>query len=176
MRKTIALFAVTFLFFSPPLLAVSIVECEDQEGNRSFQQSCPPGHTELNRKDFYVKGEPGEGPTDDLPAASLGMGKSATLYMIPACDTCDEAREFLEANGVAVTEIDVSNDYEAQAEFEALAGELKVPVTVIDGQLLWGDSRAEFRAALEAGASGPDADRDDNDDDQAPGFEAPDIL
>ena len=171
MRKIAALFAVAFLFFSRPLLAVSIVECEDQEGNRSFQKSCPPGYTELNRKSFYVKGAPGDRSTGE-PAAGLGMGQSATLYMIPACETCEEAREFLEANGVSVTEIDVSNDYEAQAEFEALAGELKVPVTVIDGQLIRGYSRAEFRAALEAGASGPDADSDD----QAPDFEAPDIL
>ena len=96
--------------------------------------------------------------------------------MIPACDTCEEAREFLEANGVSVTEIDVSNDRAIQAEFEALAGELKVPVTVIEGRLIRGYSRAEFRAALAAGASGPDADSDDNDGDQAPGFEAPDIL
>ena len=174
MKKSTALFAVAFLFFSRPLFAVSIVECEDQEGNRSFQKSCPPGYTELNRKRFYVKGAPGDRPTGE-PAA-LGAGQSATLYMIPACDTCEEAREFLEANGVAVTEIDVSNDSAVQAEFEALAGELKVPVTVIDGQLIRGYSRAEFRAALAAGAPGPDADRDDNDDDQAPGFEAPDIL
>ena len=175
MRKSTALFAVAFLFFSRPLFAVSIVECEDQEGNRSFQKSCPPGYTELNRKRFYVKGAPGDRPTGE-PATALGAGQSATLYMIPACDTCEEAREFLEANGVSVTEIDVSNDSAVQAEFAALAGELKVPVTVIDGQLLRGYSRAEFRAALAAGASGPDADRDDNDDDQAPGFEAPDIL
>ena len=92
--------------------------------------------------------------------------------MIPACDTCEEAREFLEANGVSVTEIDVSNDRAVQVEFEALAGELKVPVTVIDGKLIRGYSRAEFRAALAAGAPGPDADSDD----QAPGFEVPDIL
>ena len=174
MRKSIALFAVAFLFFSRPLLAVSIVECEDQEGNRSFQKSCPPGYTELNRKRFYVKGAPGDRPGES--AAALGMGQSATLYMIPACDTCEEAREFLEANGVSVTEIDVSNDRAVQAEFEALAGELKVPVTVIEGKLLRGYSRAEFRAALAAGAPGPDADGGDNDDDQAPGFEAPDIL
>lgn len=174
MRKSIALFAVAFLFFSRPLLAVSIVECEDQEGNRSFQKSCPPGYTELNRKSFYVKGAPGDRPGE--PAAALGTGQSATLYMIPACDSCEEAREFLEDNGVSVTEIDVSNDRAVQAEFEALAGELRVPVTVIDGQLIRGYSRAEFRAALAAGASGPDADSGDNDDDQAPGFEAPDIL
>ena len=174
MRKSIALFAVAFLFFSRPLFAVSIVECEDQEGNRSFQKSCPPGYTELNRKRFYVKGAPGDRPGES--AAALGMGQSATLYMIPACDTCEEAREFLEDNGVSVTEIDVSNDREVQVEFEALAGELKVPVTVIDGKLLRGYSRAEFRAALAAGASGPDADDGDNDGDQAPGFEAPDIL
>lgn len=175
MRKSIALFAVAFLFFSRPLLAVSIVECEDQEGNRSFQKSCPPGYTELNRKRFYVKGAPGDRATGE-PATALGAGQSATLYMIPACDTCEEAREFLEANGVSVTEIDVSSDSAVQAEFAALAGELKVPVTVIDGKLIRGYSRAEFRAALEAGASGPDADSDDNDDNQAPGFEAPDIL
>ena len=175
MRKSIVLFAVAFLFFSRPLLAVSIVECEDQEGNRSFQKSCPPGYTELNRKRFYVKGAPGDRATGE-PATALGAGQSATLYMIPACDTCEEAREFLEANGVSVTEIDVSSDSAVQAEFAALAGELKVPVTVIDGRLIRGYSRAEFRAALEAGASGPDADSDDNDDDQAPGFEAPNIL
>ena len=174
MKKSTALFALAFLFFSRPLFAVSIVECEDQEGNRSFQKSCPPGYTELNRKSFYVKGAPGDRSGES--AGGLGMGQSATLYMIPACDSCEEAREFLEDNGVSVTEIDVSNDRAVQAEFEALAGELRVPVTVIDGQLIRGYSRAEFRAALAAGASGPDADDGDNDDDQAPGFEAPDIL
>ena len=171
MKKLTSLLTTAFLFFSPPLLAVSIAECEDQQGNRSFQKSCPPGHKELNRKDFYIKGEP-----HHIPPVTHNAQKSATLYMIPACDTCEEAREFLEANGVSVTEIDVSNDRAVQAEFEALAGELKVPVTVIDGQLIRGYSRAEFRAALAAGAPGPDADRDDNDGDQAPGFEAPDIL
>ena len=168
MKKLATLLTIGFLFFSSPLLAVSIAECEDKEGNRSFQKNCPPGYTEVGRKNIYVKGEPRGKPTADLPAAGLETDKSATLYMIPKCDTCDEVREFLQDNGVSVTEIDVSNDYQAQAEFEALAGELKVPVTVIDGKLIRGYSRAAFKAALEAGPSEPGPDSDADGGDQTP--------
>lgn len=171
MKKPAILSTFGFLFFSPLLcFAVSIVECEDKEGNRSFQRSCPPGHTELDRKDFYIQGEP-----HHIPAVIHKAQKSATLYMIPECDTCDEVKEFLENNGVSVSEIDVSGDYETQTEFAALAGELKVPVTVIDGRLIRGYSRAEFRTALEAGPSEPDSGSGNNGGDQAPAFEAPDI-
>tara|TARA_R110002110_G_scaffold128033_2_gene307506 strand:+ start:108 stop:614 length:507 start_codon:yes stop_codon:yes gene_type:complete len=129
--------------------AVKIVECEDEAGNLSFQKVCPPGSTTINEKRIST----GEKSKQDEYTSSFQLKKSATLYVIPNCDTCDEVREYLKDNEVSITEIDVSGDYEVQTKFEAIAGSLRVPVTVIDGKLLHGYNRGEFKTALEGKTS-----------------------
>ncbi|MCG8378337.1 MAG: glutaredoxin family protein [Proteobacteria bacterium] len=140
----IFLFSIPFCMSISTFAAVKIVECEDEEGNRSFYKKCPPGMTIVGEK----KVSTGAGTVENVVAPGLGAKKSATLYVIPACDTCDEVREFLKDNEVSITEIDVSSDYEVQTKFEAIAGELRVPVTVIDGQVIHGYKRSEFKTAL----------------------------
>ena len=125
--------------------AVKIVECEDEAGNRSFQKTCPPGSTVIEQKRISTGGT-SEGKKY---TSKLKLKKSATLYTIPECDTCDEVREFLNDNEVEITEKDVSKDVAAQNELEGIAGELRVPVTIIDGKTLKGYNRSEFKAAIE---------------------------
>jgi glutaredoxin len=146
MKKLLMLFPLIFSIYSMTTsAAVNVVECEDASGNRSFQKACPPGWTLLNEKKILTggKGEKREYTSD------YKIKKSATLYTGPNCDACDEVREFLNENEVSITEIDVSNDYEVQVEFEKIAGDLRVPVTIIDDNLIRGYKRSEFKAALE---------------------------
>ena len=54
----IKLTALLFVFFLIPInvSAVEINECEDEEGNRSFQKKCPVGTTSVNKKKLFIKG------------------------------------------------------------------------------------------------------------------------
>lgn len=147
MKQLIILFTFTFSLSLGMNIsaAVKIVECEDKEGNRSFQKTCPPGSNLINEKKIRSVGE----SKAEQYTSTFKLKKSATLYVIPECDTCDEVREFLTDNEVLITEIDVSSDYEVQTKFEAIAGSLRVPVTVIDEKMIHGYKRSEFKAALE---------------------------
>ena len=158
---------ISLLFLSMNIsAAVKIVECEDEAGNRSFQKVCPPGFTTVNEKTISTGGK----SKSEQYTSTFKLKKSATLYVIPECDTCDEVREFLNDNEVSISEIDVSSDYEVQTKFEAIAGSLRVPVTVIDGKILHGYNRAEFKSALEGNVTNkktPDAATESNSDEDS---------
>jgi glutaredoxin len=124
------------------MAAVKVVECEDEEGNRSFQSACPPGSTVVDEKRILT----GEHTADKAVSADV----SATLYSIPECDSCDGVREFLQNRGIAITEKSVNEDIENQNELSELTGTLKVPATVIGEKVVTGYNRSELMAALEA--------------------------
>ncbi len=141
--KNISIFFFTLLLFSINTnlyAAVKIVECEDEQGNRSFQKTCPPGSTQLSEKKFKTSSSTTSNKTDI----------QATLYLIPDCESCEEVIEFLNARNIAVTEKDVSEDIELQNELTEISGSLKVPTTLIGDEILTGYSRSSFLEALAA--------------------------
>lgn len=147
MKKSISIL-FTFLFLFTTLIsfaAVKIVECEDEQGNRSFQKTCPPGFTIVGEKSFKT----GTGSNENK-STSAPISINATLYMIPVCDTCNEVKEFLSSRGVSITEKNVSDDVELQKELTDLSGSLKVPTTVIGKEILTGYNRGEFQSVLKA--------------------------
>jgi glutaredoxin len=131
--------------------AVKVVECEDEQGNRSFQSACPPGSILVDEKKI---------PTGDIPPPPLvrksetdesgGANINATLYYIPECGPCDEVREFFQLRQVSITEKNVNENIEVQNELKELRGSLKVPATVIGEKVITGYNRSELIAALEA--------------------------
>lgn len=133
---------VTLLFPLQAMAAVKIVECQDDDGNRTFQKTCPPGTTEVGAKQFST----GSG------SAGAGAGQSvniqATLYVIPDCEACEEVKEFLGSRNIPVTEKNVSDDIQLQNELTELTGALQVPTTVIGEEILTGYSRSNFLQAL----------------------------
>jgi len=118
--------------------AVKVVECEDEQGERSFQKACPPGSTQLGSKKIST----GSSGRDNNPNIK------ATLYFIPDCDTCDEVREFLNANGVSFDEKNANETVEIQEELTRISGGLKIPTTVIGAEVVVGYRRSEFENAL----------------------------
>lgn len=142
MNKFISAAILAFLALSAlnSFAAVKIVECEDEEGNRSFQKTCPPGTTLIGSKKISTGNA---GRVEDI-----NIDISATLYVIPECESCVEVREFLDARKIKFEEKDVSKDIELQKELTDIAGGLKVPTTVIGDQIISGYSRSKLKEAL----------------------------
>jgi glutaredoxin len=130
--------SLLFCFFSAQVFAVSIYECEDEDGNRFFQERCPPGTTPVQEKKLL--------PDKKESTASLDI--NATLYSVPECDACQEIREFLTFRGISFTDKNVSDNLELQNELKDVAGELKVPVLVVGDTIVKGYNRTEILNAL----------------------------
>jgi len=119
--------------------AVNIVECEDGQGERSFQKNCPPGSTEVGSKRISTGSSGKEGNNPVI---------KATLYAIPECGECDEVREFLQAKNVSITEKNADESIEIQNELTEISGDLKVPTVVIGEEVIIGYRRSEIEAIL----------------------------
>lgn len=50
------------------------------------------------------------------------------IYSTPTCQYCVAAKDFLRANNINFTEIDISTNPEAKAEMQELTGQKTVPV------------------------------------------------
>ncbi|MDB9751700.1 glutaredoxin family protein [Gammaproteobacteria bacterium] len=137
--RALALIISTFfivLFSSNLLAAVKIVECEDEQGNKVFQKSCPPGSTQVGSKKFKI----GKAPKNIIIRA--------TLFVIPDCDACDDVRDFLSDRNIPMTEKNVSDNTKLQSELKKLTDVLEVPVTIIGDEILTGYSRSKLLTAL----------------------------
>jgi len=121
--------------------AVDIVICEDNEGNQSFHQACPPG-TNLIEKKKVSTGQ-------DAPAAVDLSKLNIVVYTIPDCTTCEEVIIYLKSRDVPFNEIDTSNDYEIQQKVTELTGKLSVPVTVIGEEYISGYDREKIASVLD---------------------------
>jgi glutaredoxin len=140
---TSILFLLTLSFTTFNIIAaVNIVECEDEQGNRSFQKICPPESTQVGEKKLNTGAS--------LDNNNRNINIQAILYMIPDCEACDEIREFLGTRNISITEKNVNDNIELQNELTELTGALKVPTTVIGDEVLTGYSRSKFLSLLEA--------------------------
>jgi glutaredoxin len=124
--------------------AVSVYQCEDDKGNKSFEAHCPPGTKPVDQRSYSADG----GPAPEGPRAAV------TIYLVPNCDSCDQVKEFLSVRNIRPVEKNVATDVKLQEELKKKAGDLRVPVTVIGDTIINGYNRAEMLAALEAGGYG----------------------
>src|SRR5690348_10430789 len=90
--------------------AVSVFKCEDDRGNVSFQDACPPGSKQVNQKDYKTT----------APSTTTKATAALTLYLIPGCDTCDQLKEFLNIRKLQFTEKNVADDVKLQDELKGL--------------------------------------------------------
>ncbi len=135
------LFATILISFSlQGFSTVKIVECEDEQGGKSFRTACPPGSTQVGSKKISTGSSGRDNDYSNI---------KATLYFIPDCDTCDEVREFLNANGVSFDEKNANETVEIQEELTKISGGLSIPTTVIGAEVIIGYIRSDFEAALD---------------------------
>ncbi len=124
-----------------PAAAVTIYECEDDKGQRTFESACPPGTKAVKQKDYDASGG-GEAIPGELP--------TVTLYLVPECETCVQTRDFLEAKKIPYTTKDVKTDFALQEELKQRSGELRAPTVLIGDKAVVGFNRAGLTAALQA--------------------------
>jgi len=149
MKKNLSIF-ISLFFLAITLnsyAAVKIAECEDKQGNRSFEKTCPPGTMLIGEKKINT----GTGSSNNKEKSN-NVTIQATLYRISECDACEQVKDFLSGKGVSVTEKDVSVDVDLQKELTDLSGALKVPTTIIGSEILTGYNHNDFINVLkEAG-------------------------
>lgn len=70
------------------------------------------------------------------------------IYTTPTCAYCHSEKEFFKEHGIEFTEFDVFTDAKAREEMIAKTGQLGVPVTDIDGQIIVGFERGKISRLL----------------------------
>lgn len=144
-QNIIAFVALGLLVGANAAAAATILQCEDAEGNRSFETSCPPGSKLVEEKNYYT-GPKNSGPDLD----SLQAEQPVTLYSVPACEACDVVRSYLNSRDTPFTEKNVENNVDLQEELSAITGELSVPVVTIGEAMVAGYNRAELKEKLDS--------------------------
>ena len=121
-----------------PAGAVTIYQCEDEFGSKTFQERCPPGTKSVQEQRYGA--EPAPTITPDLP--------ELTLYSVPDCDTCKLTRDFLGERDIPFNEINVSDDVALQAELKQRAGALRVPTVMVGETVVAGYNKTGLADAL----------------------------
>lgn len=71
-----------------------------------------------------------------------------TVYSTPGCPWCKKAKQLLEAHSIAYSDLNVASDALARQEMVRKSGQLGVPVTEIDGQIVIGYDEAKLKQLL----------------------------
>ena len=141
LRTRNAILIMMYVLCQSALSAVDIVICEDNEGNQSFHQACPPGTDLVEKKKIST----GKDTSTEVDLGKLNI----VVYTIPDCTTCEEVIIYLKSRDVPFNEIDTSNDYEIQRKVTELTGKLSVPVTVIGEDYISGYDREKIASVLD---------------------------
>lgn len=78
------------------------------------------------------------------------MAKSIKVYSTPTCAFCTLVKEFLDGKKVPYEVVDLAEHPEKVEEMVDVSGQLGVPVTVIDDQVVVGFDRGKLESALAA--------------------------
>lgn len=76
------------------------------------------------------------------------MAKKVMIYSTPTCTYCKHVKELFKTHNVAYEEFDVASDKDKRAEMVEKSGQLGVPVTDIDGQVVVGYDEATLKQLL----------------------------
>ena len=71
-----------------------------------------------------------------------------TVYSTSACAYCQMVKKYLDDNKVGYTNKDVAGDPDAGEEMVKKSGQMGVPVTDIDGQIVIGFNKEKLSVAL----------------------------
>ncbi|MCA9375445.1 MAG: glutaredoxin family protein [Candidatus Doudnabacteria bacterium] len=74
--------------------------------------------------------------------------KSVTVYSTPTCPYCHQLKEYLKENNVSFEDKDVATDAAARDEMVQKSGQLGVPVSDIDGEIVVGFDREKVSELL----------------------------
>ena len=71
-----------------------------------------------------------------------------TVYSTPTCPWCVKTKEFLHENSIKFEDINVAADSKAAQEMIQKSGQMGVPVTDIDGEIIVGFDKNRLKQVL----------------------------
>ncbi len=71
------------------------------------------------------------------------------VYSTPTCPYCKKVKKYLKSKNIDFTEYDVSEDDEKAHEMIEKSGQMGVPVTDIDGEIIVGFNKIAIDKVLE---------------------------
>lgn len=74
--------------------------------------------------------------------------RNVTVYSTPTCSYCKRVKDYLSQKGVPYVEYDVAADREKAREMIQKTGQMGVPVTVIDGEVIVGFNKTKLDELL----------------------------
>lgn len=74
--------------------------------------------------------------------------ENVTVYSTPTCVFCKAVKEYLTEHKIDYKEVDVSTDANAAQEMIDKSGQMGVPVTVIDDQIVVGFNKPKLDQIL----------------------------
>ena len=75
--------------------------------------------------------------------------KRVTVYSTPTCSWCNTLKAYLKKNRILFTDVDVSKDQRAADELVKRSGQMGVPQTDINGEIIVGFNQARINELLE---------------------------
>jgi glutaredoxin len=81
-------------------------------------------------------------------SSHLTEEKRVTLYVVPGCPLCSQARSWLKRHGIAYAERDVANDFGALRAMHRLTRQRLVPVFEAQGRALVRPTDEELKKFL----------------------------
>jgi len=76
--------------------------------------------------------------------------KNVKVYSTKTCPWCHKTKDFLKEKGIKFEDIDVGADKKAANEMMEKSGQMGVPVTDIDGEIIVGFDKEAIEKALGA--------------------------
>ncbi|MBN2454563.1 glutathione S-transferase N-terminal domain-containing protein [Candidatus Woesearchaeota archaeon] len=70
------------------------------------------------------------------------------VYSTPTCPWCTRVKDFLKENKVEFEDVNVATDHKAAQEMVQRSGQMGVPVTDVDGELIVGFDEESLKKAL----------------------------
>ena len=74
--------------------------------------------------------------------------KRVTVYSTPTCSWCNTLKTHLKKHGIRYSDIDVSRDQQAAQEMQRKSGQMGVPQTDIEGQIIVGFDKTRINTLL----------------------------
>lgn len=135
-RNTLIVFMLASLV-AAPAFAGKLYKWVDERGNVSYQDRPPPaGQGRVEEKNVR---DGGGAASADPSAAEAAAKAPVTLYMIPKCSPCDEARAYLKKRKVPFTEVNVSEkNPQSQEVMRKKVGDLSVPTITVGSKVMQG--------------------------------------
>lgn len=133
------------------LLAVPLAHAQklykwtDAEGRVTYRDQPPPSDDIKAEEKVLPYSRPAAGgdTTDKVLPPVI-------LYVAPACDSCDNARKYLQQKKVAFTEKNVFGNVELQKELQAKSGALSVPTITVGEKVMKGYLESLLEGELKA--------------------------